>query len=215
MPVSDITQEPKTMSRYDIVGKWSESLRHFVTHVALLDEDKSSLKSGDEASAVHMRPPLKREDKITVNVGGCIPLTNDERKQVETWIEKVNDESRGYHWPDQYVIHPPWKDEYDRNTGIRRYRRYSCAGFVLDSHLHININLLDINENVLPSVDRGTIIKAYPNVEKHPDLLIKWGLKGDGPWKVVLAGYVLHALNRSTDNIRNAPYKANNGDEKF
>jgi hypothetical protein len=215
MPINDITQEPKTMSRYDVVGKWSESFKHFITHVALLDEDKSSVKSGDEVSAVHMRPPLKRGDKITVNVGGFIPLTNDERKQIETWIETVNDESRGYHWPEQYVIHPPWKDEYDSNTGIRRYRRYSCAGFVLDSHLQININLLNINEDVLPLVDRETIISAYPPAEGHPDLLIKWGLKGNGPWKVVLAGYVLHALDRPTDKIRNGPYQAKSGDERF
>jgi len=161
-----------------------------------------------------MRPPLKQGDAITVHVAGHIPLTNDERKQVEAWVEKVTDESP-ISWRNQYVIHPPWKDEYDSNTGVRRYRRYSCAGFVLDGHRQVNIELLDIDEDVLPAVDRQTIISAYPEAERHPDLLLCWGLEGNGPWKVVLAGYVLHALNRPTNQIRQEPFRVKEGDEQF
>ncbi len=214
MPIIDLTHGQKTMSRYDVVGQWSKKIEHFVTHIALLDEENCFLQQGDKANFVHMAPPLKRGDEKTVDIGGCIPLTNEEKKQIETWIETVADElPRSLQ--EQYVIHPPWKDEEDPNTHVRRYRRYSCAGFVLYSHIQININLLDINEIALPSVDKVTITAVYPHAEEHPDLLIKWGLKGNGPWKVVIAGYVLHALNRPTDKIRSAPYQAKNGDERF
>lgn len=214
MPTVDFSQGPKVLSRYDVVGTWSDSIEHFVAHVALLDEDNCSVESGGKVIAVHMRPPLKRGEAIAVHVTGDIPLTNDERKQIGTWIEKVADESRASA-RDQYVIHPPWKDEYDANTGVRRYRRYSCSGFVLDGHLQVDIELLDINEDALPSVDRQKIVCAYPSAERHPDLLHYWGLEGNGPWKVVLAGYVLHALNRTTDQIRREPYRAKAGNEEF
>ena len=214
MPIIDLTQGQKTMSRYDVVGQWSKIIEHFVVHVALLDEEKLFLEQGDKVNIIHMAPPLKREDEKTVDIGGCIPLTNEEKKQIEIWIEKVADELPNSR-RDQYVIHPPWKDEEDPVTHIRRYRRYSCAGFVLDSHRQININLLDIREESLPLVDRQTIISAYPAAREYPDILIDWGLKGNGPWKVVLAGYILHSLKRPSDEIRSAPYQAKKGDEKF
>ena len=40
-------------------------------------------------------------------------------------------------------------------------------------------------------------------------------IPGDGPWPVVLAGYVLNSLNRDEDEIRSAPYNATAGDEFF
>ncbi len=217
MPAIDLTRGSKTLSRYDVVGVRSESLDRFVIHVGLLDEDKCSLEAGGTLSAVHMRPPLKQGDTIQVNVAGHVPLTNDEWKIIETWLVKIADEYKklGVGARDQFMIHPHWKDECDPKTGVRRYRRYSCAGFVLDAHQQVNIELLNIDEGVLPAVDRQVIISAYPNVEGHPDRLRSWGLEGTGPWRLVLAGYVLHALNRPTDQIRQDPYRAKEGDHNF
>ena len=217
MPAIDLTQGPKTLSRYDVVGQRAEGQASFVLHVGLLDEDSRSAKSGDEVSAVHMRPPLKQGEAIKVHVAGHVPLTNDEIKEISSWIEEIADEyhKKGINNWDQYVIHPPWKDEYDSNTNVRRYRRYSCAGFVLDGHHQVNIELLNIDEGVLPDVDKQTIISAYPNVGRNSERLRRFGLEGDGPWRVVLAGYVLHALNRPTIQIRREPYQAQHGDEQF
>jgi len=79
----------------------------------------------------------------------------------------------------------------------------------------VGIELIQIDANSLPNVERTTIMSAYPLAEGHVALLQDWGLEGDGPWKVVLAGYVLHALNRSTEEIRQEPYRAKAGDEHF
>ncbi len=214
MPAIDLTQGLRTLSRYDVVGERAKGQTPFVIHVGLLDEESQSVEAGGEVSAVHMRPPLEQGKAIKVHVAGRVPLTNDEIKKISTWIKKISDE-----YPSstakQYVIHPPWKDEYDSNTGVRRYRRYSCTGFVLDSHRQVNIELIQIDADALPNVEQPTIISAYPDAKRHPTLLHKYGLEGGGPWKVVLAGYVLHALNRPTNQIRQEPYQAQEGDEQF
>lgn len=216
MPTINLDQGPQTLSLCDVVGERAEGQTRFVKHVGLLDEDNQSVKMGDEVRVLHMGPPLE-QGTIKVHVVGRVPLRNDEIKIISTWFEKIVDEYPRL--PErQYVIHPPWKDEYDSNTGVRRYRRYSCAGFVLDSHHQVNIELIQIDADALdalPNVGQPTIISAYPYAEQHPTLLHKYGLEGGGPWKVVLAGYVLHALNRPTNQIRQEPYLAQEGDEQF
>jgi len=93
MPAIDLTQGPKTLSRYNVVGqRVKDSTTHFVTHVGLLEDDNQSVKCGDKVSAVHMRPPLKQGDKIEVHVAGHVPLTNDEIKEISAWIAEIADE---------------------------------------------------------------------------------------------------------------------------
>lgn len=115
----------------------------------------------------------------------------------------------------QYIVDPPWHDVRDSVTGVRRYRRFSCAGFVLDSHLQIDIELLDLDDGVLPEVDKKMLESAYPDVARKGADLEDYGVGGDGPWRIVLAGYVLHALNRPSERIRHEPYQAQSGDELF
>ncbi len=215
MPTINFDQGPQTLSRYDVVGQRAEGQIRFVRHVGLLAEDNKYLEIGGEARVLHMGPPLEEEGTIEVHVAGRVPLTNDESKIISTWFEKIKDEYHSISRRRQYVICPPWKDQRDSNNRSRRYRRYSCAGFVLDSHRQVDIELLDIDENVLPAVDRQTIVLAYPDAEGHANLLLDWGLEGNGPWRLVLAGYVLHALNRPTNQIRREPYQAKEGDEQF
>ncbi len=212
MPTFNFDQGPQMLSLYDVVGQRTDGQTRFVKHVGLFGEDNQSVKIGDEVSVLHMGPPLEQGGAIKVHVAGHVPLTNDEIKIIDTWFEKIVDE-----YPrlpeEQFVIRPPWKDQRDSNNGSRRYRRYSCAGFVLDSHRQVDIELLQIDEGSLPDVYPQTIMLAY-GLNPGP-LLSAFGLEGDGPWKVVLAGYVLHALNRTTNQIRQEPYQAKEGDEQF
>jgi hypothetical protein len=41
------------------------------------------------------------------------------------------------------------------------------------------------------------------------------GIPGDGPWRVVLAGYVMNALDRPESAIRSLRYSPRPGDEFF
>ncbi len=157
---------------------------------------------------------------MDVHVAAHIPLTNSEMKEMEVWMEEIADEYADAgvkgkkNWREQYFITPPWKDVHDNNTGVRRYRRYSCAGFVLDGHRQIDIQLLNLD--ALPEVGRDAIAAAYANeAGETPDLsqLIQFGLEGEGPWPLALPGYVIRALDRSSEEIRSAPYQAKEGDE--
>ena len=217
MPAFDLAKQSATLSRFDVVGQHSETPPGFVKHVALLNTDEREVGCEDTVHVVHMGPPLETDRQLSADVAGRIPLTNDQINGIKTWIAKVEDEYQfeNARRHQQYIIDPPWKDIRDENTGVRRYRRYSCAGFVLDAHLRVDVSLLTIDKEALPEVPRHTLEAAYPDVFRRPDLLNRFGLQGNGPWRVVLAGYVLHALDRSSDEIRAEPYLAQGGDELF
>jgi len=61
---------------------------------------------------------------------------------------------------------------------------------VLDGHYQVDIDLLKMDANILPEVDKKTIMSAYPDADFRTNLLDFWGLNGNGPWRVVLAGYI-------------------------
>jgi len=217
MPASNLTSERQRLSRFDIVGSYAENAIRFVRHVGLFNSDIQMVKANDDVSAVHMQPPLI-DKPMKAHVVGRVPLTNEDVQEIAAWIKGTTDEyerSKATDKRRQYIIDPPWQDVRDPNTGVRRYRRYSCAGFVLDSHLQVNIELLQLDSQALPEVDRETITSAYFGSGRHPRSLAMFGLQGDGPWRIVLPGYVLHALNRPSDQIRKQPYRAQRGNERF
>ncbi len=214
MPAFNLSQGAQTVVRYDTVFQCSPDGLGFVTHVALHDADRTALDDGDECAVVHMGPPLEQNGRLNACATGQVPLTVDEIKEVGSWISEIVEEYTNLRiegWR-QYVAHPPWRDEIDVNTEIRRYRRYSCAGFVLDAHHQVGIDLLNVEEASLPPVDEDTLALAYGKPFRRART--KFGLPGDGPWRVVLAGYVLQSLNRRTDEIRSKPYQAMPGDER-
>lgn len=219
MPAFDLSQGSQTLARYDVVGMHSDDPPRFVRHVGLFDGDASSVSVNEKVKVAHMGPPLETRRRIRAQAIGRVPLTNDEVKQIEARIEEIADEyeSEGAHRRQQYIVDPPWQDVRDPNTDVRRYRRFSCAGFVLDAHSQVDIELLDLDNSVLPEVDKETLQLAYADVDvarKGADLE-RYGVGGEGPWRIVLAGYVLHALNRPSELIRQEPYQAQSGDELF
>ncbi len=219
MPAFTLSQQPRDASSYDVIGEYSASSRRFVRHVALYNADDGAvrIRNGEDVDVVHMGPPLDRAGKAKAHVVGTVPLTNEEIREIEVWIVGIDDEynhaSVGLR--QQYHIHPPWKDKLDPNTGVRRYSRYSCAGFVLKAYSEVDIDLLAIDEESLPKVDMQTLRLAYPQQPLNHNILASFGVEGDEPWGIVLAGYVLHALNRTADRIRQEPYRAREGDEQF
>ena len=217
MPTFDLLQGPQTLARYDVIGEHSANSPRFVRHIALYNADGDEVNHGQRLDVVHMGPPLEPNGKIRAHVAGRVPLTSAEIARIEVWIEKRIDEYRESK-PDagrQYIIDPPWKDELDTNTGVRIYRRFSCAGFVLDAHLQVDIELLVMDKQALPEVDEQTLASGYPHAVRKWDRIADFGMEGEGPWRIVLAGYVLHALNRSGEEIRHEAYQAQVGDERF
>lgn len=216
MPAVALTSEDEPLGRFFVIGE-RYGLDGFVHHVAL-HADTTEITHGQAVDVVHMGPPLDTSGTMNAHVAGNVPLTLGEVAEMEVWIAKIEDEYEHAHAGKfhQYVIHPTSEDFRDPITGVRRYRRFSCAGFVLDAHRHVEIDLLDLDETVLPEVSEDTIVSAYPWVARLSlERRARLGLRGDGPWRVVLAGYVLHSLNRSSDNIRAEPYQARPSDSHF
>ena len=209
--------EKQKLGRFDVVGKHSAGSSGFVAHVALHNADGCEINYDQIVDVVHMGPPLENDRRMNAHVAGQVPLTTDEITRIEAWIEKIVDEYQREKAGRrrQYTIDPPWEDYRDPNTGVRRYRRFSCAGFVLKAHSQVDIELLRIDKQALPKVDKQLVAAAYPDAARNPDRLQRFGIQGDGPWRIVLAGYVLHALNRTSEEIRQGPYQAQPGNERF
>lgn len=204
-----LISEGQSLSRYDVIGQRVGAHNCFISHCGLYSGDDIATSFGKSYEAVHMRPPLSA-DRIRVDVGGTVPLSVDERKELSAWFEEIKDEYARESITNhrQYFILPAWCDSVDAETGIRRYRRYSCSGLVVYAYAEIGISLVDCAS--LPPVDRDTIKAAFPFDMR---LFPKFGLEGGGPWKILLPGYVFRALARDSETIRGEPYRPVEGDE--
>jgi hypothetical protein len=63
------------------------------------------------------------------------------------------------------------------------------------------------------------IRSAYPRETRLSEAgridLVSLGLRGPGPWPVMLCGYLFHAVKRDAAAIRRSPYTPRPGDEVF
>ena len=213
MPATRLSEQPHEVNQYDVIGLYAQEEGDFVRHVALYDSSEPTVCRDQAVSVAHMEPPLQRGNQIQAHLVGVVPLTNDEVRKIETWIAKVADEyddaGISGSWGRQYRIDPPWMDF--PPTGPRRYTQFSCAGFVLTAYRQARLILLDISN--LPEVERDTIDAAYQTAGRD---LSRWGLHSNRqPQPVVLPGYLLHALKRPADEIRQTPYRPKPEDARF
>ena len=195
---------------------------HFVRHVAVLAED-SELKWGQPVSVWHMgpplvagertRPPQRTKRECPVHVVGSVSLDLDDKEGIEDWLEEVDKEPPPDSPFKRYVVRPQCIWQSAPETGRPQYRRFSCAGFVLECYRSIGVDLVNTEERDLPDVDFDMLVQVFPELNR-PKALKRLnitrddlGIAGSGPWPIVLAGYVFHALDRITeDNPRPAAH---------
>jgi len=220
MPAQRLKNQPVTVRKYDVAAQDSASTRCFVGHVGLAPEQRSHLRWNDEIGSVHMKPPLQRSQSgFAVHAVGTAGLTSDEIRQIDVFVDELEDEyeaDKRRHLR-QYVIHPHTEPVL-ATDGTIICRRFSCAGFVIEAYRDAGIMLLSTTVDDLPSVSLDTLKRAYHDFRERldrPDERKRYGLSGDGPWPVLLAGYVLNAFDRSENEIRATPYKPRSGDEFF
>ncbi len=166
-----------------------------------------------------MRPPLERAGESHANCIGSASLTADEQLQIGLFSNEVESEYHAAQVRDvqQYVI-SPHADEIRREDHTVVCRRFSCAGFVIEAYREARIDMLETGHDDLPLVSLDTLKTQYPVFARHLDhvrLREQIGIPGDGPSPVVLAGYVVNALDRPETVIRSTPYRAIAGDEFF
>lgn len=222
MPATRLAAQPMSVLRFDVVGEDSDHFRNFVCHVGLASEADGQVCRDAQVRVAHMGPPFENPGWMCVHTIGSPQLGLDESNPVSLYLHEIEMEyhaaqRRPTRWK-QYTVCPhvkPWVAK----DGTPLWHRFSCAGLVIEAYKEAEITLVDLSADRLPDVYPDTLDTAYPDLapvmERHPGLRAELGLPGDGPWKAVLAGYVIHSLNRSAEEIRTTPYEARSRDMTF
>ena len=222
MPAHRLVAELIPLERFDVVGQDSGSVRDFVRHLGLSLEARDGISCGETVAVRHMGPPIENPGKMCADSIGTAALTVDEANQIKIYLDEVEAEyDAALLRPNrfqQYVIVPhikPWLAK----DGTILWLRFSCVGFVIESYREADIDLVNDSEGCLWPVYLKTLDQAYPDFhltqKDQPKLREYLGIPGKGPWRVMLAGYVLHALNRTKDDIRRGPYSPHENDAIF
>jgi hypothetical protein len=184
-----------------------------VRHVGVLRED-SALVYDQMAGVAHMGPPLNLDEKIPAHLLGWIgDLGRDERDSLEAWLSHIQTLTRVRF---DYHVDPPHQDIHDPVSGVMSRRRMNCCGFVMLCYREaLALDLLDRTIERFPRIDLAALQDCYPDLNLNMRLLSRLGLAGDGPWAVVLPGYLLHAFNRPDYDVRRRPYLPRGTDLRF
>lgn len=221
MGSSRIAYQSSDIRVHDALGQDAKDVTSFVCHIGI-SSGNVEVKNQQVvlAKMVEMCPPLivprvgeKPDPEYDcIDVVGNIELTASESKQIAIFIEETARELESIPKRQQYTVHPHFRDRTDPKSA----RRYSCAGYVQQAYEYADIDLIDLA--TIPDVGLETILPAYPDNQaelEQPRARAFVGLKGDGPWPVLLPGYIFHAMNRPPQDCRTTPYKPQVGDECF
>jgi len=124
------------------------------------------------------------------------------------WLAEVDKEQRPLGnltlWQQYTVSLDPTHEWHRDEQGRPLYRRFSCASFVLKVYEEgLGRPLISISDPIqLPEVELNTVAHAYGDMVQREPMRRRINLEGAPPWRIVLAGYVLHALNRLDTEIR-------------
>jgi hypothetical protein len=226
VPSYRVSETMLSLSRFEVVGQ-DGAETEFIGHAGLVEATGSHHTAS--VPVLDMGPPLHGHDKVGQvrgDVVGSAALTDDEVQKIKTFVDRHANEHAVFSQfstsqrmravPQMYCVHPhvaPLCEDDGRYVRMR----FSCAGFVLESYKTARIRLLDLN--ALPMVDMAIIAAAYPQqtqmIEREMIAAKDLGLDGDGPWPVLLCGYLFHALNRAADVIRQSMYAPDIMDRYF
>ncbi len=220
MPTRRVGSTPIAIRRFDVIGLDASSEPGFVGHVALAAEGRSGHVASETLPVDHMRPPLERPGECHADWVCSAGLSVRERRQIGVFSAMIESEYKAAQIGssrEQYVI-CPHVENVRRDDHTILYRRFSCVGFVLEAYRDAGISVLWTDLAPRPLVGLDALKTQYPEFARildRPRERKKFGIPGDGPWPVVLSGYVLNALARPEKAIRTTPYLARAGDEFF
>ena len=223
MPATRLRDQPIRLHTFDVVGQDSDTLAEFICHIGLAADDRPTHSPADPLRITDMGPPLTiARDGGQIHTHGAVPLTEDERLQIRLFIDEHRREyeAQSVGRQAQYCIRPH-SQAYRRQDADKtvQFRRFSCAGFVIEAYADAGVDLLVTEESRLPPVTLDLVCAAYPDFAEQlriPHIRARLNLSGEGGWPIVLPAYLLNALhNRSRDAILNEPYLPQVGDEYF
>jgi hypothetical protein len=225
VPSFRLSESTLSLSRFDVVGQdGAES--GFIGHAGLAESAGS--QNAASIPVLEMGPPLHGHGTaghVRGDVVGSAALTDDDVQKIKTFVDRHANEHLVFsHFsrsqllqaaPHMYCVLPHVSALYE-NDGRYARTRFSCAGFVLEAYKTARIKLLDLNG--IPKVEMAVIAAAYPQtrfIESGRISAEALGLGGDGPWPVLLCGYLFHALSREADAIRQEAYTPDIMDRYF
>ena len=226
MPSYRVAGSTVSLAIFDVVGQ--DGAEHgFIGHTGIAE----STGSHDVAkiAVLDMGPPLHGQGgpgRLRANVLGSACLTDDEVRKIKTFVDCHSSEHLLFLQlstsqliaaaPRMYCVHPHAAPLFEDDGRYARMR-FSCAGFVFEAYRKARIQLLD--PNTLPRVDLAVIRAGYPGqihlMESGRIRPEDLGLAGDGPWPVLLCGYLFHALNRDKVAVRRDRYAPSAADRYF
>lgn len=223
MPSRRVNGDNISLQRFDAVGTIGK-VDDFVVHAGLAQE--SGERSRRELPVIDMQPPLRNHEIGPVEVVGSAELTDDEVRKMENFVDRHNSEHQALrelsdsavlrHAGEMYCVLPHAEDFCEEDGRYTR-RRFSCAGFVFEAYAKARIHLFDASN--VPRMGSDVLSRCYPQywrlVEKNSIFREALGLEGDGPWPVLVCGYLFHALNRDPDAIRREPFKPTQKHTRF
>ena len=221
--------EQSSLERFSVVGKYARPDQDdFVQHVALLRDD-CELEFSSEVDVWHTAPPIvaggrtsqaasNEQQRCAVHAVSYLEdLSAEEVAGIETTLAEIDHQTQPVRPPlgllAQYVVHPPVQWVMDRTTGTKRFRRFSCVGFVQECYdAGAGIPLLDLAAD-MPPVDLATLVATYGDQIGNVRLRKYLGIHGSEPWPIALAGYLMHALSKPAEQVRGSPHVPSSVDE--
>ncbi len=229
MPATKLCEQATTVRRFDVLAIAPVESDQPL-HVMLCSEkrDREDVTVESKLRVAHMGPPLGEKRAVKSHAVGNAGLTDDQRRQVETFVNERFEEVKQLRdlariaqekWDSakQYRIHPPvTKPSRDCN-----FWRFSCVGFVLAAYQDAGITLIG---DVKPRKRLDQLKVLYAHLPYAHDRLDNPAFRADmgigtgDDWPIVLAGYVMNALNRPTVQIygpQTILYEPSEDDEYF
>lgn len=216
-----LIEDAVSLAFLDVVGYCSET--GFVLHAGLVADGGTRPRL--EFGVIHMEPPLGDVSSYRFDLCGTAHLAQEEIFKIRMFVLKHLEEHaelrglRGLSLLRRldagYCVYPhaiPLRESDGRYVRVR----FSCAGFVYEAYKSARLNLLDLN--ALPYIDLPILKQSYPRFETQldsPEFRASLGLQGDGPWPVMLCGYLFHALNQPDAEIRSTPFRPRESDAWF
>ncbi len=213
--------------KYAIIGNYStDGGVCFVKHAALLKNSREISKN-DIVDVWESGPPIVsgpitehafKNRTCSVSVIGDLKLRPRQCEAITNFLSQVDKQHRSH--PSlpfqQYKVVPHFEWVRSPETKRKIRRRFSCAGFVIEAYASANLHILDLDS--LPLAHEQQVVHAYPDLQRIAasderlkrrfgfSSLQELGLVGDGPWPIVLPGYLFHACDRNITAANYTPF---------
>jgi hypothetical protein len=194
-------------AQFDLIGKCHHGVGA-VTHVGILAAPlgitaATTVNVLDMGSRLNIDPP----SSMIAHIAATLPLTKNQADGLAEWIAEIK--TLAGHC--EYIALPAAHLVEDGPSGRRKYWKFSCAGFVVTAYEHGAHIKLVVNEDCLPLLDSPTVMQIWgpvlgvANERRQRMYLRTFGLTGEGPWRVLVPGYLFHALEEASEHLPYTP----------